>query len=363
VLALWHGQMLPLLTTHRDSGIAVLISEHRDGEIIARVAKAFGVGTVRGSTSRGGSRALLEMVAFLRRGGEVAITPDGPRGPRHRFAPGALVAAHRAGVPVVGMAAHADRAWRLRSWDVFEIPKPFAASRSRTPRRARRGASARDAAAQADAFEARMGELTRVAAGARRAGAARTPAEPWRWTSRRWRSASGTGRRRARVAALALAPARAALPVGRRRTRRALRPGALASHALGLPALSVGNLTVGGTGKTPVAAWLVGSCSRAARVRRSSCAAWAGDESRVHALLNPGAPWSSAPTVWPGRARRARAAPTWWCSTTRSSTGARGATWTWCWRAPSARPRRCGCCPPDHFARRGARCGAPRPSA
>jgi lysophospholipid acyltransferase (LPLAT)-like uncharacterized protein len=178
VLALWHGQMLPLLTTHRDSGIAVLISEHRDGEIIARVARAFGVGTVRGSTSRGGSRALLEMVAHLRRGGEVAITPDGPRGPRHRFSPGALVAAHRSGVPVVGMAAHADRAWRLRSWDEFEIPKPFAriTVAYTAPIRVE-AASAREAAAQADAFEARMGELTRRAAGARVPPA---PVEPTR---------------------------------------------------------------------------------------------------------------------------------------------------------------------------------------
>ena len=126
VVAIWHGQMLPLTAHHRDEGVSVLISEHRDGEIIARVTQAFGFRTVRGSSSRGGTRALLELVAVLRRGGEIAVTPDGPRGPRHTFAPGALVAAHRAGVPVVGVVAHVDRAWKLGSWDRFEIPKPFA---------------------------------------------------------------------------------------------------------------------------------------------------------------------------------------------------------------------------------------------
>ncbi|MDF1502643.1 lysophospholipid acyltransferase family protein, partial [Roseisolibacter sp. H3M3-2] len=126
VVALWHGQMLPLVAHHRDEGVAVLISEHRDGEIIARVVRAFGYETVRGSTSRGGGRALLELVGVLRRGREVCVTPDGPRGPRHTFAPGALVDAQRAGVPQRDVAAHVDRAWRLGSWDRFEIPKPFA---------------------------------------------------------------------------------------------------------------------------------------------------------------------------------------------------------------------------------------------
>jgi lysophospholipid acyltransferase (LPLAT)-like uncharacterized protein len=103
-----------------------MISEHRDGEIIARIVERFGFFGVRGSSSRGGVRALLEGVQVLKRGADMAITPDGPRGPRHSFAPGALVLAHRAGVPVVSLVAHVDRTWRLRSWDGFEIPKPFA---------------------------------------------------------------------------------------------------------------------------------------------------------------------------------------------------------------------------------------------
>lgn len=126
VIVLWHGELLPILWQHRDQGISVLISTHADGEIIARICKSLGCRTVRGSSSRGGARALLELVRELEGGHEVAVTPDGPRGPRREFAPGAVVAAMRAGVPVIAFGATVDRAWRLRSWDRFVIPKPFA---------------------------------------------------------------------------------------------------------------------------------------------------------------------------------------------------------------------------------------------
>jgi lysophospholipid acyltransferase (LPLAT)-like uncharacterized protein len=118
--------LLPLLWVHRDEGIAVLISEHRDGELIARVAESLGYRTIRGSTNRGGARALLEVVRELRKGGDVAITPDGPRGPAESFTPGAAVAILKSGAAFQALAAHSDRAWRLRSWDRFLIPKPFA---------------------------------------------------------------------------------------------------------------------------------------------------------------------------------------------------------------------------------------------
>lgn len=127
ILALWHGELLPLLWTLRGRGIAVLISEHGDGEIVARVALSLGYRTVRGSTSRGGGRALLGISrAIVEERRTVAFTPDGPRGPAHSFAPGALIVAQRTGAPVVTIAAGASRAWRLKSWDSFLIPKPFA---------------------------------------------------------------------------------------------------------------------------------------------------------------------------------------------------------------------------------------------
>jgi lysophospholipid acyltransferase (LPLAT)-like uncharacterized protein len=156
VLVLWHGQMLMCIKAHARP-IAVMISEHRDGEIIARVLKLVGHSAVRGSSSRGGARALLEGARVLAQGTDVAITPDGPRGPRHSFAP------------------TADRAWRLRSWDGFEIPKPFARvtvvySEPRTVS----ASSARAAAEQTDEFAAMMHDTQVLADGVamRRLGAA-----------------------------------------------------------------------------------------------------------------------------------------------------------------------------------------------
>jgi len=126
LFTLWHGQMLPLLWFHRNQGVAVLVSEHSDGEIIARILEWMGYALIRGSTSRGASRALIGLMRALREGNDAAITPDGPRGPRHKFAPGAVVAANRAGVSIVPTVAHVSSCWRLSSWDGFEIPKPFA---------------------------------------------------------------------------------------------------------------------------------------------------------------------------------------------------------------------------------------------
>jgi lysophospholipid acyltransferase (LPLAT)-like uncharacterized protein len=154
VFTLWHGEMLPLLWGHRNERVHVLVSTHADGEIITRIAAAFGFGAVRGSSSRGGARALLEMSDVLAGGFDVAVTPDGPRGPRHSFAPGALVAAQRAGAPIIAARAVVDRAWRMRSWDRFVIPKPFArVTLLYSEPELVGGDSARDAEAQVERFE------------------------------------------------------------------------------------------------------------------------------------------------------------------------------------------------------------------
>ena len=126
VMVLWHGEMLPLLYYHRHKGIAVLVSEHGDGEIIARILRDFGFRLIRGSTSRGAARALIAVDRELLEGVDVGITPDGPRGPRHSIAPGALLAAHRAGAKLMPLAARASAFWQLGTWDGFIIPKPFA---------------------------------------------------------------------------------------------------------------------------------------------------------------------------------------------------------------------------------------------
>jgi lysophospholipid acyltransferase (LPLAT)-like uncharacterized protein len=126
IFVLWHGRLLPLAYLHRGQGIATLISRSADGEYIARVMERWGYVTARGSSSRGGGPALRELVRAARAGHSVAITPDGPRGPRERLKPGALMAARLSGLPLVPAAAGADRAWWPGAWDRFLVPKPFA---------------------------------------------------------------------------------------------------------------------------------------------------------------------------------------------------------------------------------------------
>lgn len=126
IFALWHGHLLAQTWLRRGEGITVMISEHRDGEIIARLVESWGYHTVRGSTSRGAGRALLGMVRELQAGKEFAITPDGPRGPAGVVQPGVLLASQRARVAIVTMRSDVSSAWRLKSWDRFMIPKPFA---------------------------------------------------------------------------------------------------------------------------------------------------------------------------------------------------------------------------------------------
>lgn len=124
--ALWHGEMLPLIWYWRGRGIRALISTHSDGEIIARIVESIGYQTARGSSSRDGTRALRDLIGALRDKKTIAVTPDGPRGPRHVFAAGVLMATERTGSPIILGRAVASRAWVMRSWDRFVIPKPFA---------------------------------------------------------------------------------------------------------------------------------------------------------------------------------------------------------------------------------------------
>jgi lysophospholipid acyltransferase (LPLAT)-like uncharacterized protein len=155
IFTLWHGELLPLLWQHRKQGVAVLISEHRDGEIIAQIAHRLGYTTVRGSTSRGGSRALIGLMRAIEGGRDAAVTPDGPRGPAHVFAPGAAIAAQRTGAALVPVRASASRAWRLKSWDRFLIPKPFATVRvAYGPPTTVDASSPREAAEQAPRLQA-----------------------------------------------------------------------------------------------------------------------------------------------------------------------------------------------------------------
>jgi lysophospholipid acyltransferase (LPLAT)-like uncharacterized protein len=146
IFVFWHGQMLPLVHYHRREGIVVLVSEHADGEYITRVIHRHGFLTARGSSTRGGVKGLKGILRAAREGRDLGFTPDGPRGPRHEFKWGALVAAQLTGLPLVSITVGSDRAWYLRSWDRFMIPKPFSNLRIRygAPRWVPRDASEED---------------------------------------------------------------------------------------------------------------------------------------------------------------------------------------------------------------------------
>lgn len=166
IFSLWHGQLLPLLWHHRGEGVLVLISEHRDGEMVARAATSLGYGLIRGSSTRGGDRALISLARELQAGKEVAVTPDGPKGPAGKFAPGALVAAQRSDSFILPVGVGVDRAWRLRSWDRFTIPKPFARVTIAYGEPTKVSApSPRAAADEGPQFEQLMNDTVRLAGG------------------------------------------------------------------------------------------------------------------------------------------------------------------------------------------------------
>ena len=120
----WHGRILPATLYFQRRGIVVITSENYDGEWIARIITKFGYGTARGSTSRGGPKALLQLVRDVKSKG-VAFTLDGPRGPAEVAQPGAVWLAKATGNPLMPFHAEAASSWTLKSWDRTQIPKPF----------------------------------------------------------------------------------------------------------------------------------------------------------------------------------------------------------------------------------------------
>jgi len=136
VVAFWH-ERLPLmpmlwLTARRSAEgchltrrAHVLVSHHRDGRFIGAVVSRFALGVVLGSSSRGGTQGLRALLNLLAKGDHIAITPDGPRGPRRVAAAGVAQLAALSGAPVLPCAAQTTRRWVLRTWDRMVVPKPF----------------------------------------------------------------------------------------------------------------------------------------------------------------------------------------------------------------------------------------------
>jgi lysophospholipid acyltransferase (LPLAT)-like uncharacterized protein len=125
ILAFWHGRLLLMPYAYRRGRIAILISRHRDGELIARTMGWFGHESIRDSTTRGGTAALRAAVRRLERGADVGWTPDGPRGPRFRVQGGIIQAARLSGAPIVPVVFSAAPAKRFASWDRFLLPLPL----------------------------------------------------------------------------------------------------------------------------------------------------------------------------------------------------------------------------------------------
>ncbi len=167
IFAVWHGRLLPLTFYHRHRNITAIISRSEDGEYIARLVEGWGYRTVRGSTSRGGSSALRSLVKAARAGESLAITPDGPRGPRQRLQPGVITAAQLTGLPIIPLACGASRAWWPGGWDRFCVPKPFARVRVMygEPRWVDRAASEDELRRHARELEAEMNAMIEEADG------------------------------------------------------------------------------------------------------------------------------------------------------------------------------------------------------
>lgn len=125
-IAVWHGRMLLGMARYSGRGWTVLVSRSGDGDISAALLSSLGYGVIRGSSSRGGASAVRSMLSALRDGKVLIITPDGPRGPMHSTNPGLAWMARATGHSILPIGLAADRAWRLRSWDRFTIPKPWA---------------------------------------------------------------------------------------------------------------------------------------------------------------------------------------------------------------------------------------------
>lgn len=126
LLCVWHGRLFLPVFHHRHQRIIAMVSQHADGELISRIVKKIGYGTVRGSSTRGGKEAFYQLLTHLKNGGAGAMIPDGPTGPPHVFKVGTILLAQQADCPLIPITFAARPCWRLKSWDRMVLPKPFA---------------------------------------------------------------------------------------------------------------------------------------------------------------------------------------------------------------------------------------------
>ncbi len=129
IFVAWHGDLVSCPINYfknRPNGIVkTIISQSKDGEIISKIYSLFGVSSIRGSSSKGGTKALISTIKEIKSGNDVALTPDGPRGPRHSVADGVIAIAQKSAARIVVLNSKPTRYWQFRSWDKFILPKPF----------------------------------------------------------------------------------------------------------------------------------------------------------------------------------------------------------------------------------------------
>nr|MBP3724727.1 lysophospholipid acyltransferase family protein [Campylobacter sp.] len=129
VVLFWHGKlaMMPFVFKiwWKNKAAKVIISDHKDGEIITRIISHFGIGSVRGSSSKNAARALATAFKEIKNGTDIAITPDGPRGPRHSISDGCVIIPQKTNSKIVILDYNASKFWQFKSWDKMILPKPF----------------------------------------------------------------------------------------------------------------------------------------------------------------------------------------------------------------------------------------------
>ena len=129
ILAMWHGQLLMQALNYKkfkkNGQIKVIVSEHRDGQTIRKVVSHLGVGALEGSSTRGGAKALIGAIKSIKSGIDVAITPDGPKGPIYEVADGIVAIANKTNAKILTCKIIPTKYWKMKSWDKFIIPKPF----------------------------------------------------------------------------------------------------------------------------------------------------------------------------------------------------------------------------------------------
>lgn len=129
IICMWHGDLMSqpynYFAFRKDGNVKAMISHNKDGEIISKLVSNFKIGSVRGSSSKGAAKVLIEAIRELKSGSDVAITPDGPRGPRYSVADGVIALAQKSDAKVVCFNSIPTKYWQFKSWDKFVLPKPF----------------------------------------------------------------------------------------------------------------------------------------------------------------------------------------------------------------------------------------------